>query len=223
MPPKRLLGTFALLTAVSPVQAALLPTEIYYNGPVAGADPDEFLELTNSGDSPLALKGFRFGAGLGLDFTDLRLAPGGALIVAPNPRGFSYRFTDFTGTVLDASGSLSNAGETLTLLDAGGAPVFSFTYDDSGAWPPGADGDGASLQLLAGAIDLADPASWKAGVPTPGTWIGSPVTGAGGSSAGTVPGPASLWLLSSGLLLLRVRRHRGGVQNPAPHHILESH
>jgi hypothetical protein len=219
MPCYRLFSTLVLLGAASSVQAALLPTEIYYNGPEAGADPDEFVELANTGDRPLALKGYRFAAGLGLSFPDLRLAAGETLIVAPNPSGFLARFAGFAGAVLDASGSLSNSGETLTLVDAADTPVFSFAYDDRGAWPLSADGAGDSLQLLAGTANLADPASWEAAEPRPGFWTGStpPAGGGDAGASGTVPNPASLWLVAAGLVLLRARRHGAAQYRVAPH------
>ena len=44
-----------LLSTSAMSQAALLPTEVYYNGPLAGADPDEFLELTNASADPVAV------------------------------------------------------------------------------------------------------------------------------------------------------------------------
>lgn len=222
MTPYRLFTTLVVFAAASPVGAALMPTEIHYNGPAAGADPDEFVELANTGNSPLALEGYQFTAGLGLSFPDLQLWPGDTLIVAPKAQDFLDSFSGFSGVVLDSSGSLSNAGELLTLLDDAGSTVFSFSYDDGGAWPRSPDGAGDSLQLLPGALDPADPASWEAGVPTPGFWSGSTQIGGGGIDDGpaTVPNPASLWLVAAGLLLLRFRRRLTGGRYRAPQHTI---
>ena len=43
---------------------------------------------------------------------------------------------------------LNNAGETITLVDATGEVIHSFTYDDALPWPIEADGQGRSLVLL---------------------------------------------------------------------------
>ncbi len=42
---------------------------------------------------------------------------------------------------------LNNAGETITLVDAAGEVIHSFTYDDALPWPTEADGQGRSLVL----------------------------------------------------------------------------
>ena len=88
------------------------------------------------------------------------------------------------------SGNLANQGENLALLLPDGSPVQSFAYDDSAPWPTAADGEGASLVLLAprtapdhtlaanwrasavaggspGSTDLLDYATWKAAFGNP--------------------------------------------------------
>lgn len=200
-----LISLTGFIAGVPTSRAALLPTEIYYNGPLAGADADEFVELANSGNTSLQLNGFRFETGLGLTFPNISLAPGESLVVAPNPDGFLGRFATYGGLLFDATGGLSNSGEALALVDADGAAVFSLTYDDRGDWPESADGAGDSLQLRAGTTTLADPASWQAGPPSPGLWAGSGAFeehDGDGSSVRRVPLPSSLGLVLAGLLLL---------------------
>ncbi|MEO1080627.1 MAG: lamin tail domain-containing protein [Pseudomonadota bacterium] len=161
-----------MFCACAPLQAAILPTEIYYNGPSPGVDPDEFLELSNTGPNTLSLQGFRFSLGIDLLLPDISLEPLASLIVAPNPDGFRARFPAFTGTLLDTRGGLSNSGETIELLDAGGEAVFRLRYDDTSSWPRSADGAGDSLQLLGPDLSLSDAMSWFAAAPDPGAWIG---------------------------------------------------
>jgi len=198
------LGLFA-----AGASAGLIPTEVYYNGPLPGSDPDEFVELTNVGQDTIRVAGFRFDEGLGLDFPDLALAGGESLVVAPNPAGFAQAFPDFRGAILDARGGLSNAGETLSLLDGNGSLVFRFAYDDSGAWPASADGIGDSLQLIPGFADLGDPLSWESGSPTPGAWRGAIVVDTGDAEPSPVSTPGTLpLLLGSSAMLWAVRRRR---------------
>jgi hypothetical protein len=91
------------------------------------------------------------------------------------------------------------------------------SYDDAGAWPRSADGDGNSLQLLPDAADVSLASSWEALPPSPGTWRGTPEGPSGpgtggedpdpepGPDSAAVPAPASLLLLAPGLLALRRR------------------
>ena len=45
------------------------------------------------------------------------------------------------------SGSLSNNGEQIQLVDALDAVIHSFEYNDGGDWPGRADGRGSSLEI----------------------------------------------------------------------------
>jgi hypothetical protein len=139
----------------APGEAALLLTEIHYNGPAAGADPDEFIELTNAGDAALSLEGFGFSAGIDFSFPPgTLLSPWQSLVLARDSGDFLAIFSDVSGALFDYDGALSNGGETLTLAGIDGLPLWSVSYDDAGAWPRSADGDGNSLQLLPGAADV---------------------------------------------------------------------
>jgi hypothetical protein len=59
----------------------------------------------------------------------------------------SPSFTEELNIVGQWTGRLSNGGETIDLLDAGGVALHRVSYQDSGDWPGFADGDGFSLQL----------------------------------------------------------------------------
>ncbi|MEM9315628.1 MAG: lamin tail domain-containing protein [Pseudomonadota bacterium] len=197
--PSLLMAVYSALCAYTPLQAAILPTEIFYNGPSPGADPDEFLELSNTGSSALSLQDFRFSLGIDLQLPDITLEPLASLIIAPNPAGFRASFPDFSGALLDARGGLSNSGETIELLDAGGDTIFRLSYDDTGAWPRSADGAGDSLQLLDQSVSLSDAMSWFAAMPDPGTWTGFAVPDDPQPDPGTtipVPGTLALMLAS---------------------------
>ena len=132
----------------------LVLTELCYNPP--GGDAFEFLELQNTGATTLDLTGCVFTDGIGYTFPNgTMIAPGAFLIVARNPSG---------GALGPYTGKLDNDGETLTLSDALGQPIWSFTYGVLPPWPSSGSG---SLHFLSGAQSSAT--SWFAGTSTPGS------------------------------------------------------
>ena len=106
--------------------------------------------------------------------------PGAFLVVPGNRDAFPSRYGDAVPLASgqgsqDSPGSftgrLENGGETITLLDATGAMIQQFTYDD--AWYRSTDGDGFSLEFLdPQQIDLEawnQPESWQPSSPEGGT------------------------------------------------------
>jgi hypothetical protein len=124
----------------------------------------EFIELGNIGTAPLRLDGVRFTQGI--DFVvpnNTTLAAGRFAVVVRHPAAFAARYgTDIQVLGAFAPSSLVNSGETLTLVDATGAVIQSFTYADG--WFPSSDGPGWSLVArdeLAATPDLGAAASWS--------------------------------------------------------------
>jgi hypothetical protein len=116
---------------------AVVIDEVAWSG-TAASSSDEWLELHNPGDEAVDLAGWTLSDG-----GDVNLALHGTL-----PAGGFYlleRTDDTTVSDIPAdliySGSLSNAGETLTLRDAGGA-VIDTANGDGGAWPAGSAAPG---------------------------------------------------------------------------------
>jgi hypothetical protein len=140
--------------------APLRVTELMYNppgSPAISGDEYEFVELQNTGTTPLDLTGFRFTAGIDFTFGGLVLAPGGKTVIVKNLAAFRARYGNtipVAGQYLDA---LDNTGETLRLEDAQGQLVQEFTY--AAAWQPTA-GQGDSLVINDPAA--AHPATWNA-------------------------------------------------------------
>lgn len=188
--------TLLLFSALG--RAGPLLTEIHYNGPASGADPDEFLELSNVGSQTINLSGWSFSEGINFVFdAGVMLAPNSSLVIARAPADFLGAFPEFDKPLFDFAGALSNGGETLALSDAGGDVLWSIRYDDAPPWPTEADGLGASLQLIAGR-DPAIAESWTAADPTPGIWLKQ------ASPKVELPAPHSLLLIASGLLFVRL-------------------
>ncbi|MEZ5304882.1 MAG: lamin tail domain-containing protein [Verrucomicrobiales bacterium] len=65
-------------------------------------------------------------------------------------------------------GGLENAGERIVLRDAAGAVQDEVDYRSEFPWPVGADGGGASMQLINPALDNDLGGSWRSAPPTPG-------------------------------------------------------
>lgn len=134
----------------------LLVTEIMYNPPAftppgfttpIDGDEFEFIELKNTGAAPVNLYNVRFSAGIDFTFPPGATIPaGGFVVLAKNAARFAFKYPGVPVAGQYGPGSsLSNSGETLTLLDAGGDPIMTFSYDDDAPWPTAADGSGRSL------------------------------------------------------------------------------
>ncbi len=138
-------------------------TEIMYNPPEAGVDTLEFIEIVNSGVSPVDVTNFTI-TGVTYTFPSAIIAPGQHYVIAVN----SGAFNNVYGFAPDGQfgGGLNNNGEFLTIKDAVGNLVDSVFFDDSGVWPSGAaagqpDGGGSSLILCDVNTDNNDGANWS--------------------------------------------------------------
>lgn len=147
---------------VGPVAESLRVTELMYHpqdGPFKDA---EYIELTNIGTEAIDLAYVRLANAVDYLFEPVLLQPGQYLIVAKGP-GIVRKFCDPSATVLGPySGSLSNSGETVELIDATGRSIQAFTYRDW--WYPITDGKGFSLTVMDPATDpgrLSDISGWR--------------------------------------------------------------
>ncbi|HIG28998.1 MAG TPA: hypothetical protein EYQ50_14870 [Verrucomicrobiales bacterium] len=135
-------------------------TEIMYHHP--RGEPYEFLEITNSGETPIPLGGFKL-QGVGFNFPqDTVIQPRGVVVIASSAG--PQAFADFYSTVQPTgyyTGQLSNGGESVTLLNDLGEVVISVDYKDDSGWSKDADGEGYSLEImdLEGNPDAPD--NWK--------------------------------------------------------------
>ena len=77
------------------------------------------------------------------------LAAGESVVLARDPQAFAIRY----GAAIEIvgpfdGGKLANGGERIALVDWQDTTIFDFEYDDGGAWPGRADGNGSSLELV---------------------------------------------------------------------------
>ncbi|HUT93242.1 MAG TPA: Ig-like domain-containing protein [Thermoguttaceae bacterium] len=171
---------------------SLVITEINYN-PYDPTDDEklvdldfdnndfEFIELENVGDETIDLTDVRFTQGITFNFTGsdvTELGAGATVLVVRNREAFAARYGTEPTVAGEFSGSLSNEGERIVLVDADGAVIHDFSYDDEDGWPTGADGEDYTLQIKEVSGEYNDPDNWEASAGkggTPGTGTGQSV------------------------------------------------
>jgi len=142
----------------------IVVSELMYHP--AGDGLAEFIELLNISDGTVDLSGCQFTEGVEFQFQiGTRLAPGERMLIVRDVASFEIAH----GAGLPVAGEFANntaladSGEPLRLAGHDGSTVLGFSYNDRGAWPRGADGQGYSLILIdpASFPDHSDPASWR--------------------------------------------------------------
>ncbi|MEM6344983.1 MAG: Calx-beta domain-containing protein [Bacteroidota bacterium] len=133
-------------------------TEISYNNP--STDDYEYLELYNNSAASVDLSGWDFTQGITYTF------PAGVTINAGEYLLLSIDSVNFFNTFGIASrewtsGSLSNGGEDIILVDNMGMGIDTVDYDDFSPWPRIADGLGPSLILCDVNADNNDVTNWS--------------------------------------------------------------
>jgi len=151
----------------------LLVTEIMFHPAAPDStssfrDEDfEYLELLNTGTTPLELPGFTLSGGIQFVFPAtglVRLDPGQRALVVRNRTAFLTRYSTLgTSIAGEFIGQLANGGNRLVLTGPLGEPISNFTYAPD--WAPLADGFGFALVLRDEAStprdQLGDPSRWR--------------------------------------------------------------
>jgi hypothetical protein len=151
--------------AVGPVVESLRVSEIMYH-PADAGDPNdpntEYLELTNIGAQAINLNLVRGTDGIEFMLPGFELPPGGYCLVVKDAGAFTARYGPGLPVAGQYTGSLSNAGERITLQDAAGRLIQSFEFGDG--WYDSTDGGGHSLTARNPAADpsvLDSKAGWR--------------------------------------------------------------
>ncbi|MBM4028450.1 MAG: hypothetical protein FJ280_24100, partial [Planctomycetes bacterium] len=152
--------------AVGPVAESLRISEIMYHPPDTGHPDDpntEFIELMNVGAATIDLGLVRLTEGIRFTFASFKLPPHHCCLVVKNIPTFAAKYGAGLPVAGQYTGSLSNSGERLVLLDAAGRTIHDFTYSD--AWHRSTDGRGFSLTLRdpyqVNPETLGDKAAWR--------------------------------------------------------------
>ena len=167
--------------AGEPIAAGVLSdlriTELMYNpSPSDTLDGDEFefIELKNTGDEMLDLRGVSFTSGITFDFAGsavTSLGPGKFALVVKNKTAFESRYGQTLSSMIagQSEGRLANTGESVPLADYWNGTIAEFEYGDGRGWPIAADSGGHSLVPRDSAI-LAEP---QGSLNYPGNWRAS--------------------------------------------------
>ena len=152
---------------------SLVINEINYNS-AATFDPGDWVELYNPQAHALDISNWVF-----KDEVDThafifsqgtQIPANGFIVVAFDLTTFHTLFPDVTNYVGPMGFGLSGSGELLRVYDNNEALVDTVHYDDAAPWPTGADGNGASLELLSPSLNNALGENWKdSGNPPHGT------------------------------------------------------
>ena len=134
----------ALLIPTLWTRADLVISELMYH-PAGeplddGIETLEFIELTNAGTTVIQLANYQFSQGVEFVFPNGSiLQPGSFLVIARDSTAVKQHY-GVQSVIGNYTGQLSNAGETIRLVDPLGETVLRFRYGTSGAWPASATG-----------------------------------------------------------------------------------
>lgn len=151
---------FAFMLNVCSAQLTI--TEISYNPPESGTDSLEYIEVLNTSGASIDLTGFSFSAGVEYNFEGT-LAKDAYLVISKSASAMLLKFG--VEAISWTDGTLNNAGEAITIINASGDTIDHVNYDDVNGWPneaAGTDGAGASIELCDRSADNTLAASWKA-------------------------------------------------------------
>jgi hypothetical protein len=130
---------------------------------ITDSEEYEFIELTNIGLSAINLQNCAFTTGITFTFPSMTLNPGQHVILVKNPAAFTARYGSSIPIAGTYSGTLSNSGERIVLVDAEGQTIHDFTFLDDD-WLPAADGPGHSMVTVnpaAATTSWGTPEGWK--------------------------------------------------------------
>ncbi len=140
-------------------------TDIVINEIMADPPSDhrngQFIELHNKGAGAVSLAGWKLRGGADFDFpSGTSIAPGGYLVVGGDPAYLQAAFPSAT-VVGPWSGSLSNNGDLIRIVDQYGNLADEVDYKIGGDWPDFAAGFGSSMELVNPNADNNVPSAWR--------------------------------------------------------------
>ncbi len=149
-----------------PDYSAVIINEIYYKPP--GGNAEEFIEIVNTDPNNFVqLMDLSFSNGISYTFSQSKILlpaiayPNNYLILANNEAAYQAAYPNAAAPHDSYTGTLSNAGELIKLVDFFGRTVDSIFYDDVAPWDAIADQGTHSLALVDVTLDNAAATSWK--------------------------------------------------------------
>lgn len=159
------LAALILMMVPTLVSAQVFITEIMYDLKEGSDSGREWIEIHNAGSGAIDLSKWKLvESGKNHKISKVRGSFDGGTyaIIADNPTKFAGDHPEYTGVLFDSAFSLSNDGETLSLVAPGEAQIDEVKYAED----DGGKGTGDSLQR----IDL-EARVFSPGAPTPGAGI----------------------------------------------------
>jgi len=182
--------TVTLTTAAPSPVNQLIISEIMYH---PSARQAEYVEIYNQSAFTFDLGGWRVN---GVDHVfdgGTLIGPGERRVLAENVTAYQHTYGNAEVVIGDYAGNLDNGGETISLQMPIGSNVWQtinkVRYDDGHAWPAGADGTGAALQLIDLNADNSRAGNWGV-APAPS----SHTPGSANSNADTLFTFPLLWI-----------------------------
>ena len=149
----------------APDSSALIVTEVNYHA-AAEYNSGDWIELYNPHDRAVDLSGWYFKDSRedNLFMLPYRSSIGSYkyLVLCQDREDFQAVYPRAGSCLGDWEFALSRSGDSVRLYNAEGVLRDSLTYGNQYPWSTGADGSGATLQLLDVELDNASPASWAA-------------------------------------------------------------
>lgn len=142
------------------------PTENEENAGYKNDKDFDYLEIQNTGDTPVDLTNIQVAGGVSFTFNGGTLAAGEFVLVVENQAAFQSRYGMGSNVAGEYSGALSNGGETVQLLDPNLIVIQSVAYEDEPAlgWYSQTDGYGRSLEMINADFPVdesSDPIHWR--------------------------------------------------------------
>lgn len=158
-------GTFIFFTPDSASYRDVVITELMPDpGPTVGLPESEYIELHNTGNGIFDLDGWSLSdGGSTASLRPYVLLPGEYVIVVANGDSSTFQ-NNVTSRTMGVSSfpSLNNAGDNITLRDAGGYTVDQVSYTDEWYQNEAKDGGGWSLELINPLLPCTNAFNWIA-------------------------------------------------------------
>jgi len=152
----------AYITVLPASVGDIVITEIMYNPPESNDDTLEYIEIYNNSDNVVNLFSYEFNDGVTYIFPQIDLGVSDYLLIAKDSLAIMNTF-GLTAYQWN-SGSLSNGGELLKLVNPTGITVDSVMYADTAPWPEAADGNGPSITICDPSTENSVGDNWHASV-----------------------------------------------------------
>lgn len=145
------------------INGSLIVSEINFNSD-SSTNSGDWFELYNTSTNPVDLTDWRvrdMSMSNFFNFPDNTVITGNAYLVVVNDVAqFTARYPGVSNYVGQMNFNFGNAGDQIRLFDDDNVLQYSVTYDDTLAWPRGADGEGRTLELANYSANPNDGNNW---------------------------------------------------------------